>query len=197
MRAASILSETECTAYYIVFLIDKHPREEFADSFELLGSMQLIRELKNTGRRVVIAFCSSDMLLYKCAGADSCATGKFFNLRRFTRSRFDDPAGGGGQLPYWFEHGLMAFLRQADFLRIRRSKDLTDALEQEFSRNSWSAKIVSQFTNAPKSPWLSLAWRQYLAWFCQTEAFLEQSKNPILSGHPKPANEGHLKTGQR
>jgi hypothetical protein len=177
LRAASILSDTDCSAYYLVFLSDTQPRAELADSFELLGALRFIRELKNTDRKIVVAFCSSDMLLYKCAGADSCATGKFFNLRRFTRSRFDEPSGGGGQLAYWFEHGLMAFLRQADLLRIR-SKSLNSVLDQEFSRNVWSEKIVRQFAENRTAAWLGLCWRQYLAWFSQTEAFLDQSTTP-------------------
>jgi hypothetical protein len=172
LRAASILSETDCAGFYVIFLSDRAPRAELSDSFELLGAMRFIRELKGTGRKVVVAYCSSEMVLYKCAGADMCATGKFFNLRRFTRSRFDEPAGGGGQLPYWFEHGLMAFLRQADILRIR-SKGLTTILEQQFSKNIWSEKILRQFAGTPKTPWLGLGWRQYLSWFSQTEVFLD------------------------
>src|SRR5437016_6163321 len=72
-RAASILAETDCSAYYIIFLTDSPPRIELADSFELLGGMRFIRELKSTGRRIVVAFCSSDVIMYKSAGADSCA----------------------------------------------------------------------------------------------------------------------------
>jgi hypothetical protein len=48
------------------------------------------------------------MILWKAAGATNCATGKFFNLRRFTISRFEEPdSSGGGQLGYWFEKALL------------------------------------------------------------------------------------------
>jgi len=42
------------------------------------------------------------MILWKAAGATNCASGKYFNLRRFTLSRLDEPEenGGGGKANY-------------------------------------------------------------------------------------------------
>ena len=86
---------------------------------EIKGAMRLIAAMRAAGLKVTVGFLSSDVLLWKAAGASHCATGKFFNLRRFTRTRFEEPRGqGGGQLPYWFEESLMAFLRQSDVQRI-------------------------------------------------------------------------------
>jgi hypothetical protein len=71
-------------------------------------------------------------------------TGKFFNLRRFTKSRFDEPNEGGGQLPYWFEQGLMAFLREADLSWFSR-------LEAELDSGESIPKTVALLTAADKS----------------------------------------------
>lgn len=68
--------------------------------------------------------------------ATSCATGKFFNLRRFTKSRFEEPAGGGGQLPYWVEESLFAYLRETDVLRVRDEGLIADASRRKPSSRS-------------------------------------------------------------
>lgn len=173
LRLTSILSKSECKSFYLIFISDNPPRNEICDDADLLGAMNLIKEFKTIGKKVFIAFCSSDMVLFKTAGADNCSTGKFFNLRRFTKSRFEEPTGGGGQLPYWFEEGLFAFLREADLLRIRNKK-IDDLIEVGFSKNYWSDKILEQFSNQPQKAWLSLAWRQYLSWFWQMEEKITQ-----------------------
>jgi hypothetical protein len=56
---------------------------------------------------------------------------------------------------------------------------LSGVLEQEFSQNVWSEKIIRHFAETPRSPWLGLGWRQYLAWFCRTEAFLPECRDPL------------------
>jgi hypothetical protein len=84
--------------------------------------MKLIAALESSGQRVTVASCSSEMILWKAAGATNCATGKFFNLR-FTISRFEQPdSSGGGQLGYWFQEALLGFLRQSDLLRVNAQK---------------------------------------------------------------------------
>lgn len=172
LKAASILSEADTTGYYIVLVSDIPPRREFTGPEELFGAMTLINELKNTGHRIIVSHCSSDMLLFKIAGADHCATGKFFNLRRFTKSRFEEPGGGGGQLPYWFEHSLLAFLREADVRRLIEEGhgELIGTLASE---NYWSVKIKKQWEDSPKKTWVGLGWRQYLNWFGNTESNLD------------------------
>ena len=176
-RLASIMSNASCAGFYLVFYIDTEPRRELAFSEELFGAMMVIKELKNTGLSVIISFCSSDMILFKAAGADHCASGKFFNLRRFTTSRWEEPSQGGGVLPYWFEHSLLAFIREADILRLLREGH-ADLIERTHSRNYWSNRILTQFKKEPGKAWVGLSWRHYLSWFGKTEMEITNG-NPI------------------
>ena len=173
-EAASILSEPDTIGYYIVLVNNIDPRREFSGSEELFGAMSLINELKNTERRVIVSHCSSDMLLYKASGATHCATGKFFNLRRFTKSRFDEPSGGGGQLPYWFEHSLLSFLREADVKRLIR-EGYGKLIGTQASGNYWSEEIKKNWEVSPDKPWVKYGWRQYLSWFGKTESALDEN----------------------
>jgi hypothetical protein len=170
LRIASLLSQAAVAGYYLILVSDIEPRRELSDPEELAGAMALIGHLEGTGRPVLVGYCSSEMILWKAAGASNCASGKFFNLRRFTRSRFEEPPSpGGGQLPYWFEHSLMAFLRDADVLRLRKAA-LGSLLMGGPSNNVWSRAILEQLDQSPEKPWLKLSWRQYLAWFAEAEA---------------------------
>ncbi len=102
----------------------------------------------------------------KAAGAAHCASGNFFNLRRFTRSRFGkEEDEGGRQIAYWFEHNLMAFLRRADIARLSPKGFIGGG----DSNNNFSRQILQQFNDEPKKAWVALGWRQYLAWFVATE----------------------------
>lgn len=89
--------------------------------------MRLIRFLEDSGIRTLVGFASSDIVLWKTAGATDCASGKFFNLRRFTPSRLGppEPEGGGGQLSYWFEESLMGYLRESDLVRVQKANLLS------------------------------------------------------------------------
>ncbi|MHB8999620.1 MAG: hypothetical protein ACYC9N_08945, partial [Thermoanaerobaculia bacterium] len=118
---ASIVSRTKCRIVYLVFVTDLEPRRELTEAAELTGGMLLISLLEQAGISVLVGFTSTDAVLWKAAGATSCATGKYFNLRRFTRSRFEEPPGGGGQLPYWVEESLFAYLRETDILRASKA----------------------------------------------------------------------------
>jgi hypothetical protein len=110
--------------------------------------------------------------LWKAAGATSCASGKFFNLRRFTRQRFEEPsATGGGQLPYWFEEALLAFLRQGDLIRVRRASLLSESSH----RNPFCQQILAALDEASRArttpaAWLGISWRQFLYWFSDVES---------------------------
>ena len=141
------------------------------------AAMQLISALERNSVPVTVGFCSSDVVLWKMAGASDCASGKFFNLRRFTRQRFEEPTEGGGQLPYWFEEGLLAFLRQSDLIRARRNGVLSAASLQ----NPFGAEILSLIDQANKTgaklePWLALSWRQFLYWFADVEGRLSRGE---------------------
>jgi hypothetical protein len=172
LRIASIVTSRSPGWSYIVVEAEIEPRREIAEAQCLSGLMLLVAMLERAGTRVLVSHCSSDILLMKAAGASHCASGKFFNLRRFSRSRFDDQQdGGGGQLPYWFEHSLLAFLREADIPRLRRS-GFEGFIACGQSDNVFGKAILEQFANNPRKAWLGLSWRQYLAWFAAAETAL-------------------------
>jgi hypothetical protein len=167
MAIASIVSRSPATEYLLVLLDNVEPRREFAEPEELKGAMLLISTLESGGQHVIVAFSSSEMVLWKAAGATNCASGKFFNLRRFTISRFDEPnGGGGGQLGYWFEESLLAFLRQSDVLRVR-DRGFVSAASAE---NPFGAEILEAIPS--KKAWVGVGWRQFLYWFADAESRL-------------------------
>ncbi len=166
LEISSILSASPCDRMYIVFKGNTDPRRELAEVESIKGAMRLIAALSSAEIDVIVGFCSSDVVLWKAAGASSCATGKFFNLRRFTSSRFEDPSGGGGQLPYWFEESLLAFVRESDLVRIMDRGLLSGAS----LRNPFGQRILKQFGSQPDSPWLGMSWRQFLYWFWDFES---------------------------
>ena len=191
LRIASLVADTICDGYYVVFVSDIEPRREFDNAIELAGMLIFLIELKRTGKPIWISFCGSDIIMFKCAGADHCCTGKFFNLRRFTRSRYEEPAGGGGQLPYWFEHSLLGFLREPDILRLQR-EGKGDLLGGLHSGNHWARLIMRQLADGKGEPWLRLAWRQYLSWFWQTELLLNDNPIELVSNWLKTAERNWL-----
>jgi hypothetical protein len=163
MKIASIMSDAETDECFLVFIGDTEPRRELSEPEELKGAMKLIAALEAAGQRVLVGFCSSELLLWKAAGATSCATGKFFNLRRFTLSRFMEPSGGGGQLAYFFEEALLAFLRQSDLLRIQQRGLLSAA-----SNANPFTKLIFEYIPQGKA-WVALGWRQFMYWFADVE----------------------------
>ena len=165
LEIASIVSRTPADRIYLVLVGDTEPRRELTQVEELKGAMRLIAALESADLRVLVGHCSSDLLLWKAAGATACASGKFFNLRRFTRSRFEEPAQGGGQLPYFFEEGLVAFLRDSDIARVRARGPLSATT----MANPFAVEILERLDNEPGTAWLALSWRQFLHWFVTAE----------------------------
>lgn len=190
LRIASIVSTRKPSLCYIVVEADTPPRQEIETAPNLFSLMVLVSTLEKAGCKTLVSHCSSEMLLMKAAGASNCASGKFFNLRRFSRSRFDEQQdSGGGQLSYWFEQGLLAFLRVADIARLRRS-EFGDFLGVGASGNTFANQILEQFANTPDKPWLALSWRQYLAWFEIAERQLSVAEAPnVVSGWLKEAEQ--------
>jgi hypothetical protein len=162
---ASIISQVRASRVFLVLTGDTEPRRELTETEQLKGAMKLISLLEGADLPVIVGFCSSDLVLWKAAGASWCSTGKFFNLRRFTRGRFDEPTAGGGQLPYWFEESLFAFVRESDLLRIR-TRGLID---QTLARNPFAREIIRRLEQNPGQAWVALGWRQYLHWFSDFE----------------------------
>jgi hypothetical protein len=163
LAIASILSTGPCEKICIVFHSEVDPRLELANPEELSGAMRLIYELQKAGLRVIVSNASSEAVLWKAAGAESCAAGKFFNIRRFTVSRFGPESSGFGNLPYWFEENLLAFVRQSDFARLNNAAMLSAA-----SRANPSYAPISAAVQRGQA-WLGASWRQFLYWFADIQ----------------------------
>ena len=171
-QVASIIIQAAPIGVYLVILGEVSPRQEFVDAESLRGLMQVIHYLEVSDVPVLVSHCSADQLLWKAAGATACSTGKFFNLRRFSRSRFDDAAdSGGGQLPYWFEEGLLAFLRQGDVIRLDRNRPSMLGIGN--STNEYGDRILTSLRENPRAAWLALSWRHFLSWFASAEKLLD------------------------
>jgi hypothetical protein len=175
MAIASIVSRSKCPECLLVFVSTARPGREIAESEELKGAMRMIAALESGGQKVTVAFSSADVVLWKAAGATNCASGKFFNLRRFTISRFDEPKGeGGGQLPYLFEEALLAFLRQSDILKVRDKGFFSAAT----NGNPFSKQILEAMPL--KQAWVRFGWRHYLYWFADIEARIASGTTSAL-----------------
>jgi hypothetical protein len=166
LEIASIVSNTSAAGIYLVMLSDIRPRDELRDVDQLKGAMRLISSLETSGLPVLVGCSSSDLILWKAAGATSCATGKFANLRRFTEGRFNEADDGGRQMAYWFEESLLAFLRASDIPRVQ-AHGLATA-----GTNPFAAAILVQLATDPARAWVALGWRQYMHWFADMEARL-------------------------
>jgi hypothetical protein len=172
LSIATILSRFSGKHIYLVFADSHPPRLERTDSQGLEGAMRLIRLLVRSGMEVTIGFTSSELLLWKYAGAQHAATGKFFNLRRFTPGRWeDDDQGGGSQIWYWFEPALLAFLREADLGRYRREGFLIDGSHSE---NPVSQSMLVKLASPAQERMKADSWRQFLHWFAYAEEKLNQ-----------------------
>ncbi len=177
LQVASVLSRFRGRQIYLVFEDDTSPRLERSDSAALEAACRLIRLLATARFEVIVAFTSSEMVLWKAAGAQHVASGKFFNLRRFTRNRWnDDPNQGGRNVPYWFEPEMLGFLREADLVRIRREVPLS-ALH---ANNPFSRAILGVLEGDYR-PWLADSWRQFLWWFAESEATLGNAPTAALA----------------
>ena len=176
LEVASLLSRFSGDEIYIVLADGTAPRLERRDSGELEAATRLIKLLRNADFRVTVGHTSSEMVLWKYAGANNVATGKFFNLRRFTITRFDDEgASGGRNIPYWFEPSLLAFLREADLRRLRQRFQLSDS----HATNEHSATILRRLDQPGRPAWLGESWRQFLFWFADCEARLNSAPSLV------------------
>jgi hypothetical protein len=163
MRVASLVAATPCRWVYLMLDTDRKPRRELIEAGQLTGVMQFIHALESAGVRVLVAYSSSDVVLWKAAGATACATGKFFNVRRFSRSRFEEKEKGGGNLPYWFEESLLAFVREGDLARLTKERLVSKATV----RNPAFASVVKAIEAG--EPWVKLSWVAYMWWFADIE----------------------------
>jgi hypothetical protein len=170
LELASLVSHTKSAGIYLVLLSDTKPRDELRGIEQLKGAMRFISEIESAGLPVLVACSSSDVVLWKAAGASSCATGKFANLRRFTTGRFSDPDEGGRLVAYWFEEALLAFIRASDLARIQ-PHGLGSA-----GANPFGQEILAQLATEPEKAWVAFGWRQYMHWFADVEKRLASGK---------------------
>lgn len=172
LQVGSILSKFKGNEIYLVLTDDIKPRLERTDTGGLEGAARLIRVLSNAGYKVLIGFSSSEMILWKVSGAENVASGKFFNLRRFTLDRWDDDASQGGKsLWYWFEPSLLAFLREADIRRYMRDFPISPSHDT----NPYSQFILNKLGSPEEQTYLADSWRQFLYWFADCESQLNSS----------------------
>jgi len=169
---SSVLSQTEGDSIYLIVKSDVEPRRELSASDSIAGIMRLVRLLTDAAIEIFVAFCSSEFILWKYAGATSFATGKFFNLRRFTSSRFEEPSGGGGQLPYWFEKSLVAYVREGDLELLNKEA----LLHPDYLLNPFCVDILTQLKSSPGTAWLGLSWKSYLYSFAELEMELDNEE---------------------
>jgi hypothetical protein len=169
-RITSVLTRSPLERVYLIFYDDLTARQQWTDTEALTGSMMLIRSLEQAGTEVLVGYSGFDMMLWKYAGANAVATGKFFNLRRFGPERWDETQSEGRVVEYWTEPGLITWLRENDVnLLRRRNPELITT-----DRNPFSPEILLALADNPRSPWRALSWRQYLWWFSNLEAELSQ-----------------------
>lgn len=169
LHVASILTRSKCRRAYVIFNDAMPPKAQYRDHGNVVGAMSFIGLLEAAGMDVLVACSGMDMALWKRAGASKVATGKFFNLRRFTPGRWEDPSPGGAAVPHWTEFGLFTWLRDLD-TRLLRSEGLLDTAAP--SSNPYSRAILAMIDGEGENPdkWLSLSWRQYLYEFSRKEA---------------------------
>lgn len=168
MAVASLVTATKAERVYLVVQSDLAPRFEYTDSEGIKGIMRLITLLRENRIETTVGFCSSDMVLWKFAGAAHCATGKFWNIRRFNRQRFEEPSDGGTQVGYWFEESLMAFIRQADIARLQK----VGILSKRSLNSPTCQAILAHMQTNPAKAWPKLGWLQFMDWFQETECIL-------------------------
>jgi hypothetical protein len=169
LEIASLLSASTADGIYLVFKTDLAARRELSQTDQLMGAARLIKELRKADVNVLVGCCAGDMVLWKHAGASSCATGKFFNLRRFTPGRWEAAGDDGGQnIAYLFEESLLAFIRQTDIVRLNAAGLLSAAT----LANPFAQQIIRALASSPTTAWVGKGWRQYMHWFADCEARL-------------------------
>jgi len=163
---ASILTSVDIRRCYLVFYDDLTPRTQRTDLDVLRGAGRLIRLLEAAGTRVLIAFSGLDMIVWKGFGASDVATGKYFNLRRFLPSRWEETADEGRVVPYWTDAEFITWFREVDVKLL----DSYRLLNRELAQSNPHARLILERIDAGEGEaWVGLAWRQYMYWFEEIE----------------------------
>ena len=145
MAIASIVSRSRIEDCVLAFISNVEPRRELADPEEIKGAMRLISTLAKGGQRVAVAFCSSDMVLWKRCGRDQLCHRQIFQPSQV----YALAVAGGLQrrrrpVGYWFEESLLAFLRQSDVLRVQARDLISDASKSNPFSEMITAAIPAQ-----------------------------------------------------
>ncbi len=194
---ASVLTTGRLQRLYLVPQWTKS-ESEIQDVDELSGFIQMV-QLLAPARKFIVGFCGPEMILWKAAGAEAAATGKYGNQQRFDIARFGGAASGGvGTTAYYFEESLLTWLRTEDIVRLdalgyplglrhdpflpgirTMIADLRANPPRYVPRTGRNGKPLLHKNGKPKMrrvgppEWTSLGWRQWLWWFADAEARLE------------------------
>lgn len=167
-QIASILTSTTCERIYLAFMADDGyaQRTPLMDSLAMPTAVHLVRLLAET-LRVHVAFSGHDAIVWKYAGATDVSSGKFWNVRRFSPTRwFDEEKSVKTTVPYWNESPLLACLRDTDVLRLDR-EGWYDT--RTFRNNPASARILGILRSQSGLPWTADSWIQYLRWLSNAD----------------------------
>lgn len=166
LEIASILTSTDCERIYLTFLSDDiPPREPLRDGSGLATAVHLIR-LLGAHLRVHVAFVAHDASIWKAAGAHDVSSGKWFNVRRFSPSRWREEDTTGRQVAYWNEGSLLTLIRDQEVLRLQREHWFEG---RTFADNPAAGEAFDILIQSEGQAWLKLSWIQYLRWLCNSE----------------------------
>lgn len=171
---AGIITSTNVSRAYIVLFDDIEPRMQRTDVDELAGMATLLKLLEGAAVKALVAFSGLDMVLWKAFGASDVATGKFFNLRRFVPTRWEEAGERGSVVPYFTDGDLVTWLREADLKLLENGGvfDRASAAPDEYSQ-----KILEIIDAGQGKPWVAIGWRQYLAWFARIEEKISNDRS--------------------
>ncbi|MBG1263738.1 hypothetical protein [Nostoc commune] len=79
-----------------IYLICEHPKSQYLvdDPLWLANVLDLIAGFRLSGKKVIVGYCSHQMLIAGCASANAIASGTFLNVRSFTPVKFQAPLPG-------------------------------------------------------------------------------------------------------
>ncbi len=175
LEIASIVSSGTCRRVYLTFLTDVgvSPRDQLNDSEALPTAVHLVRLLSES-MRVKVAFVGHDAVLWKFSGAHDVASGKFWNLRRFSPGRWqEEPASVKTQVSWWNEGSLLTCLREENVLRLDRAGWFD---KRTFKNNPAGKRILHTLRQGTGRAWTAESWVQFLRWICNIDRLLIDSE---------------------
>ena len=167
--------------------------EQLADAREMSGFIKMLAYV-SVQRATLVGFCGPEMILWKSAGAESVATGKYVNQQRWSIERWGPKkSGGAGNTSYYFEESLLTWLRTEDIIELDRLnyrlgldadpmlpviRDYVEALRKDPRHTRpvlQDGKPVLDKSGKPRketlgaAAWTKQGWLQWLWWFAYTE----------------------------